>query len=39
MVVPLDDHAVTRGHAVFDTCNVVDGEPARPHTRRATRSR
>lgn len=26
MVVPLDDHAFHRGHAVFDTCNVCDGE-------------
>eukprot|EP00501_MAST-03F_sp_TOSAG23-6_P000094 GSMAST32.ASY1.ANO1.96.1 assembled CDS len=24
-VVPIDDHMTTRGHAVFDTCNVVDG--------------
>ncbi len=25
MNVPLDDHMVTRGHAVFDTCNVTRG--------------
>jgi len=23
--VPIDDHMATRGHAVFDTCNVGDG--------------
>ena len=26
MVVPLDDHMVNRGHAVFDTCNVMKGK-------------
>ncbi|KAJ1478138.1 aminotransferase [Baffinella frigidus] len=25
MTVPMDDHMCHRGHAVFDTCNVVDG--------------
>jgi 4-amino-4-deoxychorismate lyase len=25
MVVPIDDHQVTRGHAVFDTANVING--------------
>ncbi|CAM9192047.1 unnamed protein product [Chrysoparadoxa australica] len=25
-LVPLDDHLVHRGHAVFDTCNVVAGK-------------
>lgn len=26
MVLPMDDHMVHRGHAVFDTCNVVAGK-------------
>jgi len=26
MVIPMDDHMVHRGHAVFDTCNVVAGK-------------
>lgn len=25
MAVPIDDHAVVRGHAIFDTCSLVDG--------------
>ena len=25
MQVPLDDHMVHRGHAVFDTCNIQNG--------------
>mmetsp|Transcript_13886 Transcript_13886/g.22669 ORF Transcript_13886/g.22669 Transcript_13886/m.22669 type:complete len:347 (+) Transcript_13886:120-1160(+) len=25
-VVPIDDHIVTRGHAVFDTCNIKAGQ-------------
>eukprot|EP00957_Ditylum_brightwellii_P153765 11704190-Ditylum_brightwellii.AAC.1 len=26
MVAPFDDHLVHRGHAVFDTCNIVKGK-------------
>lgn len=25
MVIPIHDHAIVRGHAVFDTCTVVNG--------------
>jgi branched-subunit amino acid aminotransferase/4-amino-4-deoxychorismate lyase len=25
MTVPIDDHAIVRGHAVFDTCTLIDG--------------
>jgi len=25
MVLPLDDHAIVRGHAVFDTCTLANG--------------
>ena len=25
MAVPIDDHAIVRGHAVFDTCSLVNG--------------
>mmetsp|Transcript_69637 Transcript_69637/g.123277 ORF Transcript_69637/g.123277 Transcript_69637/m.123277 type:complete len:349 (+) Transcript_69637:40-1086(+) len=25
MVLPLDDHAIVRGHAIFDTCTLADG--------------
>ncbi|CAN6441639.1 unnamed protein product [Victoria cruziana] len=28
MVIPMDDHMVHRGHGVFDTATIVDGEPA-----------
>jgi len=26
MAIPIDDHGFHRGHAVFDTCNVLDGK-------------
>eukprot|EP00437_Effrenium_voratum_P064958 CAMPEP_0181507182 /NCGR_PEP_ID=MMETSP1110-20121109/59006_1 /TAXON_ID=174948 /ORGANISM="Symbiodinium sp., Strain CCMP421" /LENGTH=278 /DNA_ID=CAMNT_0023636319 /DNA_START=38 /DNA_END=875 /DNA_ORIENTATION=- len=26
MVIPLDDHSIVRGHAVFDTCTLADGK-------------
>jgi hypothetical protein len=26
MQLPIDDHMVHRGHAVFDTCNVEGGK-------------
>ena len=25
MAIPIDDHAIVRGHAVFDTCSLVNG--------------
>ena len=25
MAVPIDDHAIVRGHAVFDTCSLTGG--------------
>ena len=27
--IPLDDHGYNRGHAVFDTCNVMNGRAFR----------
>ena len=40
MVLPLDDHMVHRGHAVFDTAAIVDGMlyQLEPHLRRLLRS-
>lgn len=32
MDVPIDDHAVVRGHAVFDTCSLVNGRMYRLNT-------
>lgn len=32
MTVPLFDHAIVRGHAVFDTCNVAGGKLVRLDT-------
>ena len=29
MTIPLDDHMAHRGHAVFDTCTLVDGKVSR----------
>jgi 4-amino-4-deoxychorismate lyase len=40
MIVPLDDHMVHRGHAVFDTAAVIDGKLYQldPHIERLLRS-
>ena len=40
MVLPLDDHMVHRGHAVFDTAAIVDGNlyQLEPHLQRLLRS-
>ena len=40
MVLPLDDHMVHRGHAVFDTAAIVDGMlyQLEPHLQRLLRS-